>query len=113
LNCSNVSGATNYNSFIGLGAVGTFQSTAASYAIDVSAAPTYAPGTQPTSAPPYACLLTIEGLSADGLTGTNFDTYPSEVQLQISVTSVTVGIQSHRRQIETSPGQRRIPSKGN
>jgi hypothetical protein len=115
LNCSNVSSATNYDSFIGLGAVGTFQSSAASYAIDVAAAPSYAPGTAPTTAPPYACLLTVSGLagsqSSTSTSATSSSAY--EVQLQISVTSVSVGVQSHHRQIETSPGQRRIPSKGN
>jgi len=111
LNCSNVASATNYNSFIGLGAVGTFSSSASSYSLDIAAAPTYAPGTQPTTAPPYACLLTIQGLSADGLTGTSFDTSASQVQLLISVTSASVGLQSDHRKLETSPGQRKIPTR--
>jgi hypothetical protein len=110
LDCSNVASATNVNSFIGLGSPGTFKSSSAGYPIDVSAAPTYAAGTAPSTPPPYACLLTIQGLAADGLTGTSFDTSASEVQLQISVTSATVGIQERRR-LETSPGQRRIPTK--
>jgi len=115
LNCSNVSNATNYDSFIGLSAVGTFQSSAASYPIDVSAAPAYAPGSQPTTAPPYACLLTVSGLQGSQSstpTGGTTTSSASEVQLQISVTSVSVGVQSRHRQIETSPGQRRIPPKG-
>jgi hypothetical protein len=112
LNCSNVSSATNANSFIGIGSVGTFSSSAANYSLDVTAAPAYAAGTAPSSAPPYACLLTIQGISNDGTTGASFDTSASEVQLQISVTSASVGIQSDRRHIETSPGQRRIPTKG-
>jgi hypothetical protein len=111
LNCSNVASATNYNSFIGLGAVGTFSSSASSYSLNIAAAPTYAPGTQPTTAPPYACLLTIQGLSADGLTGTSFDTSASQVQLLISVTSASVGLQSDHRKLETSPGQRKIPTR--
>jgi len=109
LNCSNVSSAANYNSFIGLGSVGTFTSSAAAYSIAISAAPSYPAGTTAPSAP-YACLLTIQGFSKDGLTGSGFDSDPSEVQLQISVTTATVGIQDRRR-LETSPGQRRIPSK--
>jgi hypothetical protein len=112
LNCANVAAATNYNSFIGLGSPGTFTSSATSYAIDVASAPAYAAGTAPANAPPYACLLTIQGLSSDGLSGTNFDTAASEVQLQISVTTANIGLQDRRR-IETSPGQRRIPGKNN
>jgi len=110
LNCSNVSTATNANTFIGIGSAGNFSSSANSYAIVVAAAPTYT--TPPTTAPPYACLLTIEGISESSATGTGTSLpSASEVQLQISVTAVSVGITSDRRRLETSPGQRKIPTK--
>jgi len=110
LNCSNVSTATNANTFIGIGSAGNFSSTASSYSIVVAAAPAYT--TPPTTAPPYACLLTIEGMNATSSTATG-SSLPSasEVQLQISVTSVGVNVDSTRRRLETSPGQRKIPTK--
>ena len=102
LNCSNVSSATNANSFIGIGSVGTFSSSAANYSLDVSAAPAYAAGTAPSSAPPYACLLTIQGISNDGTTGTGFDTSASEVQL------ANLGHLGERRHPVRSPAHRNL-----